>query len=195
MTHLSRILEHLEDIAPDEVCDDCLSEAIGIKPRQAVNQACRKLGQAGKIVRWQARCSVCRSTKLVNRHSTQASSARPAAVATPRPPDVPASPAQPPDVDIEQARTAVVRLVLSIWRRHFAENPPRGPAALIVQLRNEAILPTHIANMMHTVCGLRNVHVYEEMPLDANAMTIAAAALAIISEWAEEQGLPVGIRS
>lgn len=188
MTHLSRILEHLEDIAPAGNCDDCLSEALRIRPRQTVNLICRPLGEAGRIIRDRIVCPACGSIKLVNRHRTGTGFAPPTVATPPRPANASTSPGKPQQVNIEEARTAVVRLALAVWRRHFTEDPPRGAAALFVQLRNEAVLPTHIANMMHTISALRNVHVYEELSLDANAMTIAAAAIATINEWAKAQG-------
>lgn len=46
-------------------CDDCIATATGIKPRQQVNQICRRL-EPRHITRRQGRCVRCGRTKTVN---------------------------------------------------------------------------------------------------------------------------------
>ena len=46
----NRILEYLHDY-PDGLDDDQISDALSIKPRQSVNQACRRLESEGKLRR------------------------------------------------------------------------------------------------------------------------------------------------
>ena len=99
-------------------------------------------------------------------------------------------PPPPVDEDIERIRTRIVWICREIWRRHHPDEPPRGIAALINQLRNEGLVPAHQANMMLTVCGLRNVQVYERIPLGSRERMIASNAWAIISDWWEDSRTP-----
>lgn len=62
MTHLQRIRSHLA-VLPG-LCDDCLSKALDIHPRQAVNTQCRRADSG--VRRDYSICSVCKSEKLVN---------------------------------------------------------------------------------------------------------------------------------
>src|SRR5271166_3902712 len=55
------------------VCDDCLSIAADVTPRQQVNQICRGLAERRVIDRSQRVCSVCGRQKLVNLPLQQAS--------------------------------------------------------------------------------------------------------------------------
>ena len=48
------------------LCDDCLSESAGIKPRQIVNDYCRRLCESGRIIRQLGDCPECGKKKLVN---------------------------------------------------------------------------------------------------------------------------------
>jgi len=65
MTHKDRIKEALK--TRGAMCDDCLSAETKIKPRQAVNIACRALALDGLLVRSKDVCPRCRATKLTNR--------------------------------------------------------------------------------------------------------------------------------
>ena len=47
-------------------CDDCISEELDIKPRQAINQICRKLSETKAIQRVKGSCSSCARDKIVN---------------------------------------------------------------------------------------------------------------------------------
>lgn len=47
-------------------CDDCLSVALSIYPRQTINQICRKLESRGIVSRHQGVCKSCNKNKIVN---------------------------------------------------------------------------------------------------------------------------------
>lgn len=51
---------------PTFYCDDCLSEELNIKPRQQINQICRKLMKDGFLKREVKSCVDCSKDKLVN---------------------------------------------------------------------------------------------------------------------------------
>jgi hypothetical protein len=63
MSNAKTILKFLE--ATTACCDDCISTATGIEPRQQVNQICRRLEPRG-ITRRRDQCSRCGRTKTVN---------------------------------------------------------------------------------------------------------------------------------
>jgi hypothetical protein len=64
-TSLERITEVLES-QQGGICDDCLSAAANVTPRQQVNQICRGLSDRGVISRSRKACPVCKALKLVN---------------------------------------------------------------------------------------------------------------------------------
>ena len=45
------------------------------------------------------------------------------------------------------------------------------------------MLPSHQANMMLTLCNLRNVYVYENVSMGRKEMDIAVNAYGIVEEW------------
>ncbi len=77
----------------------------------------------------------------------------------------------------------MVRICRTIWGQKKADAPPRAISAMIGALKSEDFLPTHIANMMFTVCGLRNVYVYEAIELGAKEVSVAVNAKAIVDDW------------
>ena len=64
MTHRERVIRELRNSGP--LCDDCLSDRSGIRPRQAVNQVARALQQEGLVHRTRRVCPSCGKSKLVN---------------------------------------------------------------------------------------------------------------------------------
>ena len=48
------------------LCDDCLSDICGIRPRQAVNQTCRALLRENVISRFANTCEACTRMKIAN---------------------------------------------------------------------------------------------------------------------------------
>jgi hypothetical protein len=65
MTTQSAIRSALQRSA--SLCDDCLSEVTGIRPRQAINIAARKLAAQKDLSRTTEACARCRRSKIVNR--------------------------------------------------------------------------------------------------------------------------------
>ena len=65
MTVQDKILTTLR--ATDRLCDDCLSEATGVTPRQTINAYCRVLSSRKVVARATEDCARCGRTKIVNR--------------------------------------------------------------------------------------------------------------------------------
>ena len=81
MTIQDRILDALRKT--DRLCDDCLSEITGVKPRQAINLNSRAMAAGKALMRPTEDCARCRRAKIVNR------------LVTARQPPSPASPPHP----------------------------------------------------------------------------------------------------
>lgn len=64
MSNKERILEVLT--SGRRLCDDCLSDLLGIKPRQGVNQVCRTLRDKNRITRLTEACQGCTTLKITN---------------------------------------------------------------------------------------------------------------------------------
>lgn len=64
MTIREKILEALQ--RNDRLCDDCLSEATGVTPRQAINSECRSLASSKVLARRTEDCPRCRRAKTIN---------------------------------------------------------------------------------------------------------------------------------
>jgi len=64
VTNKERVLESLQFA---ELCDDCLSDSSGVRPRQAVYALCRTLSEKKSIYRHRGKCDHCRKLKLVSR--------------------------------------------------------------------------------------------------------------------------------
>src|SRR6266853_465553 len=60
----------VDALSRSPLCDDCLSEACSIRPRQQVNQRCSYLLDVGHITRVKEPCPRCGKYKLVN-HMTE----------------------------------------------------------------------------------------------------------------------------
>ena len=84
---------------------------------------------------------------------------------------------------MEKTRTDIVHICRALWQGSQVGDAPRSISALINQLRNSGVIPNHEANMMLTLCNLRNVHVYEELTLGPRETAIAVNAESIVAEW------------
>jgi len=183
MTNSELILEVLDDIKPSRYCDDCLSDELQIKPRQQVNQICRGLEKRGRIAREKDSCSLCNKQKITNAISFVA---RP--LSTGKKTSKSSAHYSPSfqgalDIDIETLRTKIVRICRAIWSKRKKEIPPRSISIIINILKSEEIIPQHQANMMLTLCSMRNVYVYESFELGQRENSIASNAWSIVSEW------------
>ncbi len=65
MTNLAKIQASLARLGA--MCDDCLSSATMVKPRQTINILCRKLEQQSALTRRKDACPRCGVTKILNR--------------------------------------------------------------------------------------------------------------------------------
>lgn len=66
-TVLGRVRRLIERLAPEPVCDDCITERLALSVRQHANHKSRELaGQAG-FERQLAVCSLCGTEKMVIR--------------------------------------------------------------------------------------------------------------------------------
>ena len=93
--------------------------------------------------------------------------------------------AEPTVPDVEKVRTDLVRICRALWLQTQNGEQPRSISVVINQLRSSGALPQHQANLMLTLCGLRNVHVYEGMQLGPHERAILAHAAAALFEWWE----------
>lgn len=172
MSHAETILEFLDERKPLAYCDDCLSMETAVAPRQQVYAICTKLFERQTISRAKGVCERCGRNKLVN------------AMRAPAELHHTETPARIPSVDVEAMRTSIVRMCQDLAQRNGIEVPAgRGVAALINRLKDEDVIPRHQANMMMTICNLRNVYVWDRVPLGERENVIASAALNIIEEW------------
>ena len=187
MSQSEEILALLDDLKPKALCDDCLSEELDIQPRQTVNVICRSLNAGGVIARIKTECDRCGKAKITNGFVGTPARKTPAIGVTARDDTPTVSINDSSNLDIEKARTEIVRICRTLWKRSKEGDPPRGLATLINLLRNESVLPNHEANMMLTLCNLRNVHVYEGLKLQARELSIAIHAQAIVNEWWAKQ--------
>ncbi len=190
MSNTLDLLELLENISPSGRCDDCLSTELGIQPRQTVNIICRRFREAKKIERFKASCSLCGKVKLINTLASPSSygtidtKKRKASTES-------TSKTEPaPPIDVEKTRTDIVHICRKLWQRTQTSEWPRSISAVIGQLRSNGEIPNHQANMMLTLCNLRNVHVYEDIELGRREMTIAVNAAGIVTDWwlAKQEG-------
>ncbi len=188
MTYAESILELLDDVFPMSYCDDCLAIELGIQPRQQVNQIGRKLVDMRKTIRRRGTCSNCKKIKTTNEivqseSKSQSNEDMQAVRESQAAYSVSDSIVGIQQIDIEHARTEVVRICHNIWRERKFEDPPHSISTLINTLRSEYIIPNHQANMMLTLCSLRNVYVYENVKLGPREKNIVENAYSIIQEW------------
>lgn len=177
MSHADAILEYLE-AHPGGACDDCISRETGIKPRQQVNQLCRRM-EGKRLTRRQDQCPVCGHHKRVNLVQSGT-----------RQGEVPATtdaPPQPRSLSIEALHNWLDRFCKALARERRVAVKTDRLADLISALadRERKIIPPLQAAMMHTIRQLRNAYVHDHIVLGHRELTVAANAWAIICEWAE----------
>lgn len=66
MSNSDKVVEYLK-YKEDNICDDCLSEVLNIKPRQQINQICNKLMKINLLTRMKSECKRCKSLKNINK--------------------------------------------------------------------------------------------------------------------------------
>ncbi|UYY57026.1 hypothetical protein [Sphingomonas sp. S2-65] len=69
MTILDQVRALIERLAPEPVCDDCITERLGLSVRQHANHKTRELAGSGGFERRLDPCSLCGVTKKVIRHA------------------------------------------------------------------------------------------------------------------------------
>lgn len=67
MTVLDAVRAFVARLSPDAVCDDCISERLGLSVRQHANHKTRELAGADSFERRKGHCSLCGAEKLVIR--------------------------------------------------------------------------------------------------------------------------------
>lgn len=195
MSNSDNILELLEEIRPKAYCDDCLSHELKIKPRQQVNQICRKLANENKIKRTKATCDGCLKEKLVNQSNTQDIKKGEKKLSKTKlyycfnyvPGQYHYEYAFNSPEEIELCRSSIVKICKALWINKISDRAPRSISAIINFLKEKNIIPIHQANMMLTICGLRNAIVYEDVKIGEEELEIARNAWKIIEKWWENK--------
>lgn len=187
MINKEQILELLVDSSPQVFCDDCISNELNITPRQQVNQLCRALSKNNEIVRRKGICSSCNRRKLINIFSARKTKIEAISFNEVEGPEISPSYSEPlsvlPIIDIEKMRTQIVHICYELWKDHFSDEPSHSISVVINSLKSNRIIPFHQANMMLTICNLRNAYVYENLCLGEEEILIAHNAMKIIDIW------------
>lgn len=69
MTVLDQVRGLIERLSPEPVCDDCITERLGLSVRQHANHKTRELAAQGGFERRIEACSLCGATKKVIRRT------------------------------------------------------------------------------------------------------------------------------
>lgn len=69
MTVLDQVRGLIERLSPEPVCDDCITERLGLSVRQHANHKTRELAGQGGFERKKDVCSLCGATKEVIRRT------------------------------------------------------------------------------------------------------------------------------
>ena len=170
MTNRNVILGLIERKHPESLCDDSISAATGIMPRQQVNQICRRLRDQRIIDRTRCCCADCGGFKLCN-------------VLDGAPPSPPLPP-QPPS--LQDMRNHIVRFCRGLAERALPTASRQGCTPLIRRLRDAKVLPAHQAEMMLIICHIRDKNTYEELRLGEAELAVIQGAWAIVESWAME---------
>lgn len=67
MTVLDRVRGLIERLSPAPICDDCISELLGLSVRQHANHKTRELAGTAGFERQKDVCSICGGNKVVIR--------------------------------------------------------------------------------------------------------------------------------
>ena len=71
MTVLNAVRGLVSRLSPDPICDDCITERLGLSVRQHANHKSRELAGTDGFERGKDRCTICGSTKLVIRQRSR----------------------------------------------------------------------------------------------------------------------------
>jgi hypothetical protein len=69
MTVLDQVRRLIERLAPEPICDDCITEKLALTRRQHVNHKSRELAGTAGFERRKDVCGLCGSTKIVIRYA------------------------------------------------------------------------------------------------------------------------------
>jgi hypothetical protein len=191
MNNTDLILAFLKKDPLEKYCDDCISDELNIKPRQQVNARARELAVNQLITRKTDICSSCYKEKLSNSFNELSKSSLSISHSNVRDQTVPydyqvkKQSLKLDRIDIEHERNRIVQICREIWIKNKKDKLPHSISFIINTLRGEQI-PNHQANMMLTLCSLRNVFVYENYPLGKREIEIAENAIEIIKDWWEK---------
>lgn len=67
MTILQDVERFVSRLSPEQVCDDCITEKLGLSVRQHANHKTRELAGSNGFERRKDVCSLCGVTKMVIR--------------------------------------------------------------------------------------------------------------------------------
>jgi hypothetical protein len=67
MTVIDQVRGLIERLSPDPVCDDCITERLGLSVRQHANHKTRELTGSNGFERGKDVCAICGETKQVIR--------------------------------------------------------------------------------------------------------------------------------
>lgn len=67
MTVLDQVRGLIERLSPEAICDDCITERLGLSVRQHANHKTRELAGSNGFERGLEPCAICGATKKVIR--------------------------------------------------------------------------------------------------------------------------------
>jgi hypothetical protein len=173
-TNRERVAEIL-GTNPQGLCDDCLSDLAGVKPRQSVFQICRDLAKESEIARVKAVCPKDCSprTKWVSRPVTR----------IPNPPGSPSLEAQTTRLADYLFRMTEMLRKLDLG----AAAPKELFFAKLARLKEHQDRIRNISPSMLTVNGFRNKVSKERQTLDGFEWAAVEGAWSAIDHWWRQQ--------
>ena len=167
---------------PEGMCDDCLSQISGVRPRQTVNAICSAESRRGAISRERRECpqDSCHKTKLVNVLALDHSGGGAPGPKT-LPPQASSSPALREQTDVLSDRLRDMNEML----RQLEKTAPFGEpfVAWVTRLRKTGLLQKKIAAMMLTVNAMRVEVVKERKALPAEEWAVVQAIWRVLDRW------------